>query len=308
MNLTQPINELSAQEKNLSILVAGFLLERKTRGLQVESVEFYRGNLKHFMRWANTKGINNIDKITPAVIREFLLYLEDTKHTPGGIHAFYRTLRAFLKWYEIEFERTDWLNPLRKVRAPKVPEIVLDPVSVEDIHALLAACKGDNFTADRDRAIVLMLFDCGARASELLQLNHADINTVTGDVLIRKGKGSKTRAVFIGRTARRALRAYLKLRKDNSSALFVTDEGERLSYDGLRGIMTRRATAAGIHVPTLHSFRRAFALNMLRKGVDLITLSRLMGHSGVQILARYLKQTSEDLREAHARASPADNL
>jgi integrase/recombinase XerD len=306
--ITQQIIELSAKEKSLINLVAGFLLERKSRGLQARSIEYYRGHLKHFTDWTARQGITSIDEISPSILRAFLLYLEETKHKRGGIHAFYRTLRAFLKWYQSEFERADWVNPIRKVPAPKVPTDPLEPVSLDNVRALLAVCNGGKFTADRDRAIILTLLDSGTRANELLRLDLVDCNLITGDVLIRKGKGGKPRTVFIGRVTRRALRAYLKRRDDTSPALFVGDEGERLSYDGLRGIMTRRAKQAGISPPALHSFRRAFAVNLLRAGVDAVSISRLLGHGDLQMILKYIRQNAEDLRDVHAKASPADKL
>jgi len=305
---THKIIENSNKEKSLSNLIDGFLLERKSRGLQLRSVEFYRGHLKHFTAWTSKQGINSIDEITPTILRAFLLYLEETKHKRGGIHAFYRTLRAFLKWYQIEFDRADWLNPIRKVHAPKVPTDPLDPITLDDVRALLAACTGKRFTVERDKAIILTLLDTGARANELLRIDFADCNSITGDVLIRKGKGSKPRTVFIGRITRRAIRAYLKRRDDNSPALFVSDDGERLSYDGLRAIMTRRAKLAGIKPPAIHSFRRAFAVNLYRSGVDIVTISRLLGHGDLQMILKYIRQYADDLRDAHGRNSPADKL
>jgi site-specific recombinase XerD len=77
---------------------------------------------------------------------------------------------------------------------------------------------------------------------------------------------------------------------------------------GLRQVMVRRAKRAGVPVPALHSFRRAFALAMARAGVDLLTIARLLGHKDLTILERYIKQTAEDLRGSHERGSPADNL
>ena len=197
---------------------------------------------------------------------------------------------------------------MRKVPAPKVPTDPLEPVSLDDIRAMLSACTGRKFTADRDRAIILTLLDTGARANELLRIDFADCNTITGDVLIRKGKGNKPRTVFIGRVTRRAIRSYLKLRDDNSPALFISDDGDRLSYDGLRAVMTRRAKLAGIPAPPLHSYRRAFAVNLLRAGVDVVSISRLLGHNDLQMILKYVRQNSEDLRDVHGRNSPADKL
>ena len=82
---------------------------------------------------------------------------------------------------------------------------------------------------------------------------------------------------------------------------------ERIGYEGLRGIIHRCAVNANVGVPSLHDFRRAFALAMLRNGVDVFTLAKLMGHEGITVLQRYLKQINQDTEEAHRRASPVDN-
>ncbi len=70
----------------------------------------------------------------------------------------------------------------------------------------------------------------------------------------------------------------------------------------------RRAEAAGVPVPSLHAFRRSFALLSLRAGMDVYSLQRLMGHADLSVLRRYLAQTEEDLRRAHERCSPVDSL
>lgn len=102
------------------------------------------------------------------------------------------------------------------------------------------------------------------------------------------------------------MRAYLKTRNDSSPAAWVSDEKERITYGGLRAIIFRRAKQAGIKKPSLHSFRRAFAINMLRAGVDVFSLQRLMGHADLQVLRRYLAQTTEDIAQAHRLGSPVD--
>jgi integrase/recombinase XerD len=296
-----------ANFQGLSTLITGFLLERKSRGLQPRSIDFYRGHLKHFTAWAGPQGITQTEQITPGIIRGFLLYLEETEHTPAGIHGFYRTLRAFWRWLEFEDLIPERSNPMRKVKAPKVPTEPLEPIPFEDIRALLATCE-TGFTAERDRGIILTLLDTGARASELLSIDLVDCNLITGDMLIRKGKGSKPRTVFIGKITRRAVRAYIKLRHDKSPALFVTDDGDRLTYDGLRAIMTRRAKLAGIKPIALHGFRRTFAITMLRAGIDPISISRILGHGDLQMILRYARQNADDLRDVHGRGSPVEKM
>lgn len=292
---------------SLSELITAFLLERKSRGLQPRSIDFYKAHLKYFSAWAGPH-VTHLEHLTPALIRGYLLHLEETGHKANYIHGFYRTIRAFFKFLEFEDLITAQDNPMRKVKAPKVPTEPLQPIPLDDIRAMIITCKGGGFTAERDKSIILTLLDTGCRASELLSINLVDANFLTGDILIRRGKGSRPRTVFVGKVTRRALRAYVKLRKDNNPALFVTDDGGRLTYNGLRAIMTRRAQLAGIAPPALHGFRRTFTINMLRMGADVISIARLLGHSDLQMVTRYTAQNADDLRDVHNKASPGDGL
>jgi site-specific recombinase XerD len=103
------------------------------------------------------------------------------------------------------------------------------------------------------------------------------------------------------------LRDHVKDYRDDGDVDQPRFGSERLGYDGLRGILTRRAQEACVEEPALHDFRRSFALSMLRNGADIFTLAKLMGHEGISVLQRYLKQTNLDTEEAHRRAGPVDN-
>ena len=197
---------------------------------------------KSYAKFCEIQQITSVIQITPNVIREYILRLEAADHNPGGRHAHYQALRAFLYWYQDEVELEDWKNPIKKVRAPLKPDIPLEPVSIDSINKLVNTCSGESFTDSRDKAILLSLFDTGARAGEFLKINLDDINQVMGDIIIRAGKGGKPRTVFIGKQTRRSIRRYLKLRNDHSPALWVTDPSHgsnRLTYWGLRSMIIR---------------------------------------------------------------------
>ena len=305
--LTQRIYLTTLRDSDLVRWIGAFLVDRKARANTQATLKYYKCKLIRFADYCQAQLINQVEDLKPEHIRNYLIYLEDTKHKPGGRHAYYRAIKAFLRWYELETEPVGWSNPIKKVAAPKVPQEIIEPVELDHIRAMIEACKaGRQFL--RDKALLLSLLDTGVRAKEFLDLNRGDLDHVTGELLIRCGKGQKSRSVYIGSLARKAVRAYLKNRADDNMALWITQQGERLTYDGLRGILTRLATSAGLPVPTPHDFRRAFAINMLRAGVDLITLARLMGHTSLVVLQRYLKQNNEDLLIAHRRSSPADKL
>jgi len=182
-----------------------------------------------------------------------------------------------LNWYEAEVEPQGWSNPIAKVIPPKVippkvPQEPLEPISLEDLRAMLSTCRSRSLMDRRDKAILLVLLDTGLRASELLAVDIGDVDMATGSILVRRGKGSKFRTAFVGSKARRALVSYLRMRLHlgNAKPLFATLSGNRLTYSGLRCAVRRRAARAGVNTaPTLHSFSRACTIACLRNGVDI---------------------------------------
>jgi len=286
--------------------VEAFLLDRKARGYSKGTIYFYKMKLQLFNNYCNIHQLNEIQQISPTFIRSYLLNLENTSHNPGGIHACYRALKTFLKWYAIENDLDNWDNPIDKVKVKNPNNQPLNPVDIEAVRAILDTCR-QSVVDIRDRAIILMLLDTGMRISELLALEHENINPTTGVIQILHGKGGKFRTVYIGRKTRNALRRYLS-KTTKEGKLFITDYGEPATYTTIRDMLKRRAEKASVDTPTPHQFRRYFALSMLRNGVDIFTLQLLMGHSDLQILRRYLKQDNRDLSEAHIKGSPVDNL
>jgi site-specific recombinase XerD len=307
----QKASHISMTRKNIDGLetwITAYLRDVKTRGLSLDTFKYYKQELTFFLKYCEAEGITEVLDITPDLIRGFMLALETKGRNEGGRHAAFRSVRVFLRWYEAEAEPEAWANPIRKVKPPKVTNEPIKGVTGEEVKKMLETC-GDNLTGIRDKAILLCLLDTGARAKEFLSLNLDDVDFVSGAVDIRKGKGKKSRTVFIGKKSRRALRAYVKQRTDNDPALWVTkDNGTRLAIPSLRQVLTRHADLAGIPVPSAHDFRRAFALALLRAGVDIFSIQKLMGHSDLETLKRYLALIEDDIREAHAKGSPVDGM
>jgi integrase/recombinase XerC len=295
---------MSEKTSGLSKDVDAFLLDRKAQKMTKGTLHFYREKLNLFIAYAIGQGVDTVTGITPDLIRSYMLNLEATGHNSGGVHCCYRALKTFLHWWEAENEPTDYKNPIRKVKAPKLDNEPQDPVEFSDVEKLLDTCEGD-FMGLRDRAIIQALLDTGARAGELTGFDLPDLDFGDSSLFIRKGKGRKARTVYIGKKTRRALRAWLRQRGSDPGALFTTQEGERLTYWGLREIIRRRAKEAGIEQPGLHDFRRAFTLAQLRAGVDILTISRLLGHASTVLVSRYAKQKPQDLKDKYK--SPVDD-
>jgi integrase/recombinase XerD len=167
-------------------------------------------------------------------------------------------------------------------------------------------------TADRDRAIILVLFDTGLRASELCAITIGDVNIDRSNIKV-VGKGSKERVVFFGRRTAKALWRYLVLQLASSKpddTLFSVgnpDDFRSMSRCVLRTLLKRIGERAGVPNVYPHRFRHTFAINYLRNGGDLFTLQELLGHSNLEMVRRYARIAQIDCANAHQQASPVDN-
>lgn len=175
---------------------------------------------------------------------------------------------------------------------------------------MISECAGSTLLDSWNRALIYFLIDTGVRACEIVALSIRDVDLITGAVTVQHGKGDKRRVVFLAQKSRKELRRYLKTRDmlSDSDPLFISDNDDRLTFSGLRGIIRRRSAQAGLPEPGLHDFRRAFALTMLRNGSDILTVLRLLGHSSLSVTQRYLALVDEDLLLIHDRTSPGNLL
>jgi len=284
-----------------------FLTDCRVRGLSANTLTIYRNKLSAFLSFSKTQNVSRLDQVDTDLLRRFFLWLEETGHNPGGRHAYFRTLRTFFRW--LEQEEDGFQSPLRKLKAPKLDITPIQGVEAEEVKKLLATC-GNSFAGRRDKALILLLFDTGLRIQEALDLTWPDVDLAGGTLLVKRGKGGKARVAFFGPETRRALRAYAKLRQDDLAEVWVdAHKGEKLTYWGVSSMLRRRAKQAGLEtVPSPHDFRRGAALQMLRNGADVVSVSRLLGHSTLQVTTRYLAQAQSDLQAVHAAHSPVNGL
>lgn len=196
------------------------------------------------------------------------------------------------------------MNPALRVREPKAGERDVITLSVGDIRALTDACEGEH--AERDRAVILTLYDTGIRASELCTAKLEDWSESPATLRVF-GKGRKFRTVPLGRTATRAIRRYVLARRDDSPYLFVGRGQAPLTPNGLLLALMRRGRAAGVHANP-HLFRHTFAVTYLRNGGDVLSLQRILGHTSLDMVRHYAKLADDDVIERHSHHSPADRV
>ncbi|GAP07133.1 site-specific recombinase XerD [Anaerolinea thermolimosa] len=274
--------------------LTSFLQDRKIKGRSLKTISLYQSELRLFQNWLGEREVN------ATTLREYFLEL-GTHRNRGGVHCSYRVIKSFLNW--LVEEEILVKNPIDKVKIPSSKLAPLPEYTQEEVKKLL---KVANL---RDTAIIKCLIDTGCRANELLSLQIKDIHFTSGQVLIRHGKGDKPRIVWLGKEARKSLQEYLSTREVTpESPLFINQRGEKLAFFGLREIIKRLCKRAGVTHRGLHSFRRYFALTLYRRGIDILSISRLLGHTSIEVTKRYLNINNEDLQRVMESASPADFL
>ena len=202
----------------------------------------------------------------------------------GGKHAYFRVLRAFYRWACQEGLLVN--SPMVNMKAPKVPAPLRYSVDLDAIPVLLAAC--DNL---RDKLVVSLLADTGVRLSELASLKVGAIDLVESSIAVW-GKGAKQRKVCFGPFTQVLLEKYLDEHRPTDGLLGLKPRGVAQVLVGLESVTGIKCNA--------HSFRRTFATESVRNGMNLFHVQSLLGHSSLTMTRIYAEQVnSEDAIKAY---------
>jgi len=280
---------------------------RKTR----ENYEFY---LKRFLDWAN---ITKPDEITPNKVRQFRLWLnrlEDRFKKPLSKSTQNYHLIALRAWLKYLAKRDIKTMPAEKIELAKMPDRQVDFLEGSDLDKFFVApnqVKQPEIIRLRDRAILELLFCTGMRVSELISLDIEDINLERDEFTIR-GKGGKTRVVFLSNQAKFWIKEYLKARKDTYPAMFIrhdrakkTSEEKdpknvRITPRSVQRMVERYAKIAGLPKKvTPHTLRHSFATDLLMSGADIRSVQSMLGHSSITTTQIYTHITNKQLKEVH---------
>jgi integrase/recombinase XerD len=200
---------------------------------------------------------------------------------------------------------------------PRAARLLPDTLDVQEVDALLAAPDAGSETGVRDRALLELLYACGLRISEALQLDMEDLSPSDASVRVI-GKGDRERVLPVGDAALDALRRYLddvrprwlgaalaRGRVTRGGPLFLTARGTRLSRMAAWRSLRRAALGAGLrgHV-TPHTLRHSFATHLLEGGADLRVVQELLGHASITTTQLYTHLTGERIKQVYARAHP----
>ncbi len=299
--------------------VEGFLLNLHAEGYSQSTIDIYKWGLAKFA----THVPENIQEIKKEHLLSAFSSVRYKGLKPTSIQNVWIAMRSFFAWAEKELslKRVDKGIPL-----PKAPEPIIKPFSENEIKRLLSACNNTkrattssnrkNFsmkrpTSLRDKAIILVLLDTGLRVSELTRLTLSDIDLESGQIVVKPfgaGKKSKPRTVFIGNLSRSSLWRYLTGKDINPhDYVFTSKDNRPMDRHSIRKLLVYLGEKAELQSVYPHRFRHTFAIQYLRNGGDIYTLQRILGHSSLEMVKRYLAIAKADCEMAHRKAGPVDN-
>jgi site-specific recombinase XerD len=264
--------------------------------------------------------VRDVSYMTRSSMRAFFAGLQQRVQrgeiTESTVAAYDRTCRTFCAFCVHE----SWLakDPMRTRPPVKAPRTTPDTFEMSEIQAMLGTCDQTPIGM-RDRAIMLLMLDTGMRAGEVVHLTDdcVEMTSDRGKVLVRAAgsKSQRDRSVPFWSATREALCDWYMVRPQESEAVFVASDGigltvEPLTTSGLNQLMRRHARRVGLSDKRrlCHIWRHTFACFYVRRGGDLETLRRMLGHASLDVTRMYLSFRDRDIAQKHFELSPVRQL
>ena len=277
-------------------------------GLSRQTLDSYRRDLEGIARWREGKG-GGLPAADRAVLFDYLAWRSRSGYSPRSNARLLSALRAFFAHRVRTGARAD--DPTALLDPPKLPRSLPKALGESQIDALLAAPEVTSPLGLRDRAMLELMYACGLRVSELVNLPATAVNLRQG-VLRVTGKGSKERLVPLGEEAQHWLERYLATARPQLAGkralapLFLNTNGEAPTRQQFWQLVKRYAGIAGIDSARIspHGLRHSFATHLLNHGADLRALQMLLGHSSLSTTQIYTLVAREQLKQLHAKHHP----
>ena len=286
------------------------------KGLAANTVSAYKSDLERFYHYLSINNLS-LDQLKSDDLAMYVAWLRGMANTEFkiGESSIARNVIGLRSYFSYLAKEHKYYDPTINFKPPKIPKRLPKALSIDQIFSILNV-TGDDQISIRDKALLELLYSTGARVSELVNLNIADISTLTNEGQVcttvkLRGKGGKERVVPIGSFAVKAVNDYLTRSRPNlikvstQRALFLNQRGGRLSRQSAWNVVTANAQRAGIaEQVSPHSMRHSFATHLLDGGADIRVVQELLGHASVTTTQIYTLITIDRLRESYSCAHP----
>ena len=278
------------------------------RGLSVNTVLSYQQDLKKMREWAEEQDIKPL-LLTSDDILKYLNYLHELGITARSQSRSLSTLRSLYRYLLLE----EWItvDPTELIESPKIGKHLPDVLSESDIDKIISSIDLSKPQGERNRAMLEVLYGCGLRVSELINLQISNLR-FKEEFIIVTGKGNKQRLVPINAQAmkyvniyRNEVRNHQTIQHGEEDVLFLNRRGKRLTRVMIFTIVKNLTEKAGLKKKVSpHTFRHSFASHMVNRGANLRVVQEMLGHESITTTEVYTHLNDTKLRETIERFHP----
>ncbi len=279
------------------------------KGLADNTLQSYENDLVRYIHFLQEKKISEIDQVTSLVLQTYIGQLYDIGLSGSSMARNFSALRGFHQF--IRAENPVSKDPSELLEAPRIKRKLPQILSVEEVISILQKPDVESVLGIRDRAMLEVLYSCGLRISELLQIQLN--NLFLSDELLRIiGKGSKERFTPIGQEAIHWLKVYLArgrpaLSRGTSSRniVFLNQRGRPMTRMGFWKILRKYVLQTRINLEVHpHTFRHCFATHLLDNGADLRSVQEMLGHADISTTQIYTHVSRQQLAKIYKKYHP----
>lgn len=276
---------------------------RFERNFSENTLDAYVRDIKKLKDYAE-EDLENVgpDSIGYENLQEYIFNLSKQKFSERSQARWISSIKAFFKFLLEDEYRED--NPAALLEGPKLGLYLPDTLSLPDINKIIAAIEANTDLGKRNQCIIEVLYGCGLRVSELIDLKISNINFKEQYIKVH-GKGNKTRFVPLADYTADLLESYIKevrskgkINKKYEDTLFLNSRGTSMSRVIVFLIIKELTDKAGVNKKiSPHTFRHSFATHLLQNGADLRYIQEMLGHSSITTTEVYTHLKTEELRD-----------
>lgn len=276
----------------------------------------YRRDIYAFLEWCGVEAeAFDSDAFKRYDINDWAVHLfEERGFKATSVNRSLASLRSFWKWLlKNRYTTHDVVSTIKQFKAPKrLPTYVPETRMQDVIQGIKEDIKSEDVIRLRDAVIMLLLYTCGLRLSELVEANVEDLSADFSSIRVC-GKGNKTRVQPIIKSVGAVLKKYFSQNSsqnictDQKKALILSKKGERINRRTVQRIVERKLKCYGIQGKTSpHVLRHTFATHLLNDGADLREIQELLGHSALRTTQVYTHTNIESLKDVYHQSHPRE--
>jgi len=274
------------------------------RTLSAKTVDFYLRWLYEFAVFCKSRKIRTIGQVDCPIIFAWLNELKSAGKSSGTIHVHLVVVKNLMRFCILAGVKTKYAQQIILIPGPKVTSPIPRVLTIRQIAKLIKDPKPTDLTYYRDRAMLELLYATGMRASEIRNLKIGDL-AMDQKQFYCHGKGSKDRILPLTRTCAAALKDYLRSGEQIGAYLFMSNNKQQLDREDIFRMVRRHAKRA--RLPdwiNVHTLRHCLATHLLKCGLDLPSIQKILGHSSILTTQRYLHLDMTQLKKKFRKHHP----